>query len=311
MPAAAPPPTACASHLEVATQTEGRAGVRGPNSESTATQVAGKPTQGHSAPRFRDVKTAIRLALKHGAHGVNVETGGTRIEFYGLCKKNKPGRTERRHDASTTAHTSTSQPGVEATHSSRLKRDSKKEITDAHACQAADRTTTRSQAHANMRKHSPRGRKTATPTPSRDLATTSTTPISMPANPSTPDREEMVKAACNVSTPQAREALDVVHGNVSDAIDSFRVADKAQKPPIASPEVDIKSTSMKKTTRMSTRGAQDVSSPVQPLPGRSPAGHARAPGPSPSPPKPTDVLQPAASSKKGKSTGKDNRSGRG
>jgi NACalpha-BTF3-like transcription factor len=286
-----------APHTEVATQTE-LAGLQSPNSESTATQVAGKSTDGHHPPssRLRIIKSAIRIAKQHGANGVTVETGGTRIEFYGLRKKDRPHeQTGESHTGKTTPRSSASRPNA------KQKCDSRPTHASHEAMAAPARTADADGAMTPRSQASPCE-------PTHDLSDQPPSPTTArpaPHRVSTPDREAMVMAATGASSPQAREALEVVSGDVKDAINSLQAAsatERSSKP--ARPTVGLSSTSVPKSANASTRGARDSRSRVQPRHEQpAPASDAPAPGPSPNPSQPAEAPTPQSTSKK-KSNGK-------
>ena len=132
---------------------------------------------------------------------------------------------------------------------------------------------------------------------------------SAPHRVSTPDRKAMVMAATGSSSPQAREALEVVNGDVKDAINSLQAASAAERPskPVRL-TVGLSSTNVPKSALASTRGARDSRSRVQPRQEQSaPASDALAPGPSPNPSQPAETPAPQSTSKKSKGYGKGNR----
>ena len=219
--------------------------------------------------------------------------GDTRLEFYDV-----PSRQEHTGGPHTTGKTtprsSASRPNAKQKKCGSRPNNGSHETMAAPA-PAADATMT------------PRPQTSACD-PAHDLSDrppSPTTARSAPDSVSTPDRIAMVMAATGTSSPQAREALEVVSGDVKDAINSLQAAnatERRSKP--ARPTVGLSSTSVPKQASATTRGARESRSRVQPRHEQpAPASDALAPGPSPNPSQPAEMPTPQSTSKK-KSNGK-------
>jgi len=241
----------------------------------------------------------MRLAIASGAGGFNVNVGDTRLEFYDVPSRHE--RTGGPHaKGKTTPRSSASRPNAEQKCGSRPNHASHEDMAaPARTADADAAMTPRSQASPCEPAHD-----------LSDQPPSPTTARPAPHRVSTPDRKAMVMAATGASSPQAREALEVVSGDVKDAINSLQAASATERPfkPVR-PTVGLSSTSVPKSALASTRGARDSISRVQPRHEQSaPASDALAPGPSPNPSQPAETPAPQSTSKKkSKGKGKGNR----